>query len=130
MKEYVLNTKESLTVLDMVQDAMDRGMVSNNYETKKLEEIIKENTDEFEKYNKDTEFEVIIRVKTHADSKKSVVPFEQKLLVLYRHPMHGLQWIKCHELINKEGVMHVKNIRGVTFQTLEPGRILSINECK
>lgn len=130
MKEYVLNRKESLTVMDMVQDSLDRGMVSGNYETKKLEEIIKENTDEFEEFNKDTEFEVIIRVKTLANSKKSVVPFEQKLLVVYRHPLHGEQQIKCHELVNKEGVLHVKNIRGVTFQTLEPGRILSINEYK
>lgn len=45
------------------------------------------------------------------------------LIVKYRHPLHGVQEIKCKELINKEEVIHAKNIHGVTFQTLEPSRI-------
>ena len=130
MKEHVLNRKESLTVMDMVQDALERGMVAGHYETGKLEEIINENTNEFDLFKEDTEFEIIVRVKTATDSQKPVEPVEPKLLVVYRHPLHGEQQKKCHELVNKEGVLHVKNTHGVTFQTLEPGWIISINENK
>lgn len=49
------------------------------------------------------------------------------LIINYKHPLHGEQKIKCNELISKEGVLHAKNIHGVTFQTLEPNRILSIS---
>lgn len=63
MKEYTLNQTESLTVMDIVQDAMDRGMIAKDYETDTLGKIISENTDEFEQFKKGVEFEVVIRVK-------------------------------------------------------------------
>jgi hypothetical protein len=49
------------------------------------------------------------------------------LVVKYNHPLHGEQNIKCKDLLNKEGVLHARNIHGVTFQTLEPNRIVSVN---
>lgn len=48
------------------------------------------------------------------------------LTINYKHALHGEQLIKCKELISKEGFLHAKNIHGVTFQTLEPNKILSI----
>jgi hypothetical protein len=48
------------------------------------------------------------------------------LVVQYKHPLHGLQTIKCPNLINKDGIIHARNIHGVTFQTLEPSRILTV----
>jgi hypothetical protein len=67
MKEYKLNKQESLTVMDMVQDVFDRGMVAGDYETEKLEQIIDEHTDEFDQFKKGIEFEVIIRVKSETN---------------------------------------------------------------
>jgi len=46
--------------------------------------------------------------------------------VIYNHELHGTQEIRCHELVKKEGVLHAKNIHGVTFQTLKPERIHQI----
>lgn len=63
MKEYTLNKQESLNVMDMVQDALDRGMVAGHYQTDTVEKIIAENTNEFDLYNKDVEFEIVIRVR-------------------------------------------------------------------
>lgn len=63
MKEYRLNKEESLTVMDMVQDVMDRGMIASDYEVDTLQKIINETTDEFEQFQKGIEFEVVIRVK-------------------------------------------------------------------
>lgn len=45
------------------------------------------------------------------------------LIIQYKHPLHGKQNIQCHELKNIEGVLHVKNVHGVTFQTIEATRI-------
>lgn len=63
MKEYKLNPEESKTIMDMTQDAIDRGMVASYYETDKIEEIIDETTNEFGDYLNNVEFEIIIRVK-------------------------------------------------------------------
>lgn len=60
-KEYILDKDESLTIMDMVQDCIDRGMIARSYETDKLEDIIDDSTNEFEQFTKD--FEIIIRVK-------------------------------------------------------------------
>jgi hypothetical protein len=61
VKEYQLNKAESQTVMDMLQDCIERGMISNSYETDKIEEIIEDSTDSLDFFTKD--FEVIIRVK-------------------------------------------------------------------
>lgn len=61
MKEYTLNKEESLTVMDMIQDAIERGMIARHYETDKIEKIISDTTDELEDFVK--EFEIIIKVK-------------------------------------------------------------------
>lgn len=63
MKEYNLNNKESKTIMDMVQDSFDRGMIASDYETETLEGIIEETTTEFGEFSNDVEFEIIIRVK-------------------------------------------------------------------
>lgn len=65
LKEYVLNKDESMTVMDMVQDCIDRGMIARHYEVDKLEDIIDNSTDEFERFTKD--FEIIIRAKDKID---------------------------------------------------------------
>lgn len=44
----------------------------------------------------------------------------------YQHPMHGLQIIKCHQIIKVDGSVHVKNIHGVTFQVIDAERIAQI----
>lgn len=46
--------------------------------------------------------------------------------IIYRHPLHGEQTLRCKELVNKDGVLHVVNIHGVTFQTIDGNRILSV----
>ena len=61
MEEYVLNKQESLTVMNMVHDAIQRGMIASGYEIGTLEEIIENNTDFFESFTKD--FEIVIKVK-------------------------------------------------------------------
>lgn len=61
MKEYKLNKEESLTVMDMIQDTIDRGMICSHYEVDTVEEIISETTNEFEDFTK--EFEIVIKVK-------------------------------------------------------------------
>lgn len=60
--EYKLNPEESKTVMDMVQDIIDRGMIASGYETDKLEEIIDYSTDDYEQHRKGVQFEVIVRV--------------------------------------------------------------------
>jgi len=61
MKEHLLNKKESLTVMEMLQDCIERGMISNHYVADKIEEIIDNSTDSLDFFKKD--FEIIIRVK-------------------------------------------------------------------
>ena len=63
MREYELNPEESRAVMDMVQDAIDRGMIAGDYEIDTLEEIIDYSTDVFEEHRKGVEFEIIIKVK-------------------------------------------------------------------
>lgn len=48
------------------------------------------------------------------------------IIIKYNHELHGPQEIKCKDLINKEGLLLVRNSHGVTFQILEPSRILRI----
>lgn len=52
------------------------------------------------------------------------------LIIKYKHPLHGEQTIKCSKLISKEGTLHARNIHNVTFQTLEPNRIVSVEYTK
>jgi hypothetical protein len=48
------------------------------------------------------------------------------LVIKYQHPLHGVQTLKCKQLLNKNGEFHVVNIRGVTFQTIDSTRILNV----
>lgn len=48
------------------------------------------------------------------------------LIIQYNHPLHGEQELKCKELRKKDGLLHVKNKHGVTFQTLDANRIYSV----
>lgn len=60
-KEYVLNKEESATVMNMVKDCIDRGMIARSYDTNLINHILFQNTDMFENFNCD--FEIIIRTK-------------------------------------------------------------------
>lgn len=60
-KEYVLDKEESMTVMHMVQDCIDRGMIAKGYRIGTINTILFENTDMFEHF--DCEFEVVIRTK-------------------------------------------------------------------
>lgn len=67
MNEYKLTPGESLTIMDIVQDTIDRGMIALDYELNQIEEIINKTTTEFGDYKDDVEFEVIIKVKSKCD---------------------------------------------------------------
>ncbi len=45
--EFKLNSKESVTLLEMAQDCIDKGMVTSNYETDTLEDVIEYMTNDF-----------------------------------------------------------------------------------
>lgn len=49
------------------------------------------------------------------------------LFVVYFHELYGIQEIQCKELIQKDNLLHAINIHGVTFQTLNPNRIISVS---
>ena len=61
VKEVQLNKEESITVLEMAQDAIDRGMIASHYETDGIEKVLNTVTNEFGDITK--EVEIIIRVK-------------------------------------------------------------------
>ena len=44
----------------------------------------------------------------------------------YKHPLHGKQEILCRKLVKQEEGLLVQNIHGVTFQLIDPKRIISI----
>lgn len=60
MREVVLNKDESRTVMEMVQDCIDRGMFNKDYELETIEGVIKSSIDFFEDFTKD--FEITIKV--------------------------------------------------------------------
>lgn len=45
--EFKLNKKESLTLIEIAQDAIDRGMIASHYEIDTIEKIINTVTNEF-----------------------------------------------------------------------------------
>lgn len=58
-----LKGNESRTVLDMVQDCIDRGMIASDYETDAIESFLEQVTDGFDSYKKDLDFEITITAK-------------------------------------------------------------------
>lgn len=51
--EFKLNKTESLTLLEMVQDCIDRGMIASHYETDTIETILSHITNEFDEITND-----------------------------------------------------------------------------
>lgn len=48
------------------------------------------------------------------------------LLVTYKHPLHGKQELPCKKLEMRDGQMHVVNVHGVTYQVIDPDRIMKV----
>jgi len=63
MKAYQLNKEESFTVMEMLQDAIDRGMICSHYKMDTLNEVLSETTDSFGVFNSKVEFEIVLKVK-------------------------------------------------------------------
>lgn len=59
MKTYTLNDAESKTLLEMAIDCIERGMISENYEVDKINDII---NDSLNLYGKHGRVEVYIKV--------------------------------------------------------------------
>jgi len=49
------------------------------------------------------------------------------LVIDYKHPCHGEMIVKCHKIVNKDGVLHCVNKWDTTFLVIQPERILEIN---
>lgn len=58
-----LSQRESYSVLSMVQDCIDRGMISSRYDVNRIEELLKKIEDPFEDFQKDLEFEIQVTVR-------------------------------------------------------------------
>lgn len=66
----MLNQQESITVLDIVQDCMDRGMVASDYELATIKEILDRITDESGEIKKSVGAKVSIEVHEETANKQ------------------------------------------------------------
>lgn len=67
MRTYILNNKESKTLLDMADDCIDRGMTEKDYELEKINNIINYGYELYGEFRKDLEVEIEIRFKNRIE---------------------------------------------------------------
>lgn len=63
MKKYILDDSESKTLLEMAVDCIDKGMVGENYEIDKINDIIDYSYELYGKSKQEIEVEVEVKVK-------------------------------------------------------------------
>lgn len=61
--DFQFNNRESISLLDMVKDCFDRGMISSEYDTDKIEKLISKSEDAFENWTWE-DIEITIKVKS------------------------------------------------------------------
>ena len=67
MKKYILNDSESKTLLEMAGDCIERGMVAENYEIEKIDEIIDDSINMYRESRQGIEVEIEVRIKVKSE---------------------------------------------------------------
>lgn len=71
MRTFILNNKESKTLLSMADNCIDRGMVGEDYEINKINDIIDYNYRLYGESKKELQVEIIVKVRGSYDNNKN-----------------------------------------------------------